>query len=200
MKKYFVSFIRYFLFYSLAFILFFAFAYLLRHVNEFLAGVFPALFKIYNPIFSHDELEHQNEIIAVTSAFLSIFVATYISVRQDNLRYEHIISKTEGLYRIREGIKIYYAKFLGADIFSAITVPIFSLGLTFITIPNDAPRALLIFKKYLEYFIAVPSAFVDKFGFVLGALLLLCASLILRFSASYLSLFRWRASWLSNTE
>ena len=200
MKKYFVSFVRYFLFYSLGFILFFAFAYLLRHANQFLAEVFPALFKIYNPILNRDGLENQNKIIALLAALLSVFVATYASQRQDNLRYEHIISKTEGLYRIREGEKIYFKEFFGADIFCALTVPLFSLGLTLISIPLDAPRALLILKKYLEYFIAVPMAFTDKFGFALGGAFLLFASFILRFLSSYISLFRWRASWLSNTE
>ena len=200
MKKYLESFFGYFFLYSLAFILFYAFSYILRHANEFLAGILPAVFKVYNPILSQDELKNQNEIIALLAAFLSVFAVTYVSQRHDNLRYEHIISKTEGLYKIREGRDVYFSEFLCADIFCSLTVPLFSLGLTFINIPKNAPKALLIFEKYLEYFVAVPSAFVDKFGFIFGAALLLCASLISRFPAAYISLFRWRAAWLSNTE
>ena len=200
MKKYLHSFVRYFLFYAIGFIIFSIFSFLVRHLNEFLAGIFPAIFKIYNPVSNREQLVLQNKNIALFSAGLSVFTLSLLAIRQDNLRYEHLISKTDGFYTIKQGANLYRREFFGADLFSAIIVPSFFLGLTLINIPNSAPKLLRIFGDYLSEFLAIPLAFTEGFGFILGALLLVLISLISRIPAIYLSLAHWRGIWLSSTE
>ena len=200
MKKYFNSFVRYFLFFIIGFILFSLFTFLAGHLNEFLAGIFPDLFKIYNPISNHEELVLQKQGIALISAIVSVFVLTFIAVRQDNLRYEHLIAKTDGFYKITQGADIYRREFLGADLFSAVLVPAFFLGLTLINIPNSAPRLLRIFGNCLAEILVIPIAFTERFGFVFGTVMLVFVSVISRIPAVYISLAHWRGIWLSSTE
>ena len=200
MKKYFYSFLRYFLLYLVGFIAFYVFNFLLSSANAFLSEAFPAIFKVYNPITSREELIRQNGNIALLSAILSVLALTVIAVRHDNLRYEFLISKTDGLYSIREGFALYASNFLRADIISAIAVPLSTLGLTLIKIPEDAPRFLKVMHSYLEIFLKIPDSFTEKGGLIIGGVLLLLISLLSRLPAVLLGLLHWRGSWLANTE
>lgn len=200
MKKFFGSFLRYFSFYALGFIAFFLFSFLVRHLNEFLAGVFPTLFRIYNPISNREELILQNQNIAFISAILSVFTLTLLAVKHDNSKYESIIAKTDGFYRIRDGARLYFSDYAYADALSAITVPLTTVFLSFIKIPNDAARFLKIVGDCLDEFLAIPLAFTERFGFTVGVILLISVSLAARIPSAYLSLSHWRGIWLSSTE
>ena len=200
MKKYLHSFLRYFLFFIIGFIIFSLFAFLTKHLNEFLAGIFPNFFKIYNPVSNHEELVLQNQNFALISAILSVLTVTFIAIRYDNLRYEHLISQTDGFYTVKRGADIYRSEFLGADLFSSILVPSLTLGLTLINIPNDAHRFLKILENFLGEILVIPLAFTERFGFIFGAALLVLISVILRIPAIYISLTHWRGIWLSSTE
>ena len=200
MKKYLHSFLRYFLFSIIGFILFFIFSFLTRHLNEFLSGIFPTLFKIYNPVSNREELVLQNQNIALISAIASVFTLTLIAIWQDNLRYEHLISKTDGFYTIKQGAEIYRREFLGADLFSSVIVPAFFLGLTLINIPNSAPRILRVLGNCLTEILVIPLAFTERLGFILGGALLIFVSVASRIPTVYLSLAHWRGIWLSSTE
>ena len=200
MKKYFYSIVRYFLIYLLGFIAFFIFDYLFTSLNEFLSGVFPEFFKIYNPITSRIDLIRQKETIALLSGISSVFVITLIAVKGDNLRYEFIISQTEGLYTIRDGFSIYRKNFLLSDIIPAVFVPLSTVGLTLISVSENDPKFLRILADYLDSILAVPYSFTDKLGFLPGVTALLLISLAARLPVAYLSLANWRGNWLSSIE
>ncbi len=200
MKKYFSSFLRYFSFYLLGFIAFFLFSFLVRHLNDFFAEIFPTVFRIYNPISNREELVLQNKNIAFFSAILSVFTLTLLAMRGDNSKYENIISKTDGFYRIRDGARLYFHEYASADAASAISVPLITFSLTFIKIPNDAAKILKIFGDYLDDFLAIPLAFTERCGLALGVALLVLVSLAARIPSAYISLAHWRGIWLSSTE
>ena len=200
MKRYFYSVLRYFLLYLLGFIAFYILNYLLGALNEFLAGVFPKLFKLYNPITSRDELVLQKARIALLSAVISVLTVTVIAVKHDNFRYEFLIAKTDGFYTLKEGFEIYKSAFLGADILSALTVPFSTVWLTLIKIPDTAPRAVKVIFDYVENLLAIPNSFIALLGFVPAIIALLTVSLLSRLPAAMIGLLYWRGSWLSNTE
>ena len=200
MKKYLGSFWRYFSFYLLGFIAFFLFSFLVRHLNEFLSGVFPDLFKIYNPISNREELILQNRNIAFISAILSVFMLTFLATRQDNSKYENIISKTDGFYRMRDGVKLYFSEFAYADAISAILVPLSTVFISLVKIPNDAAKFLKIVADCLDGFLAIPLAFTERCGFTAGVILLVLISVVARIPSTLLSLAHWRGVWLSSTE
>ena len=200
MRKYVFSFLRYFVFYFLGFVAFFLFDYLLTVLNEYFAGYLPAVFKSFNPITSREEFKHQEEVIAVLASVASIMLTNLLAVRTDNSKYEYMISKTEGFYRIKDGAKIYSEKFLRADIVSALTVPCMTYALTLIRIPNNAPKFLKILENVLDILIRIPASFEAIFSFAIGAVLITFVSLAARIPAIYLSLAYWRASWLTGAE
>ena len=200
MKKYFYSVWRYFLLYLLGFIVFDVFNFLIGELNEYLSIFFPGLFRVHNPITSHEAYVLQNARIAFLAAAISILTLSIIAVKHDNLRYEFLISRTDGFYTVKEGLSIYKSSFLAADIVTSLFVPCSTVWLTLIKIPENAPKFLKISGGYLEDFLVIPHAFIGLCGFVGGIVLLLLVSLISRLPAALLGLLYWRGSWLSNTE
>lgn len=200
MKKYLYSFLRFFLIYSVGFVAFYLFNYIFARLNEYLAVYLPRFFKVYNPIIDNAAMLRQEAVIALLAAVASVVLLTVIAVRTDNLKYEYMISRTDGFYRVREGAEIYFPEFLGADILSAVSVPLISYPLTLIDVPNSAPRALRVIENILDTVLVIPEAFEGMLGAVLGAALLVLTSLIARAYAAFRALFFWRAAWLSSAE
>ena len=200
MRKYLFSFIRYALIYFLGFIAFYLFTYLLGILNGFFSTYLPEYFKVYNPITDRAELDRQNTLIAFFASVISVFLISLITVRDDNFRYELMISKTDGFYTVGRGLSIYFRELLFVDAAVSVVIPMSTYWLTLIKIPNDAPRALLILRDVLSVFAVIHASFTAELGLITGAFAIVLVSLVSRFVSVCHALSYWRAAWLVGSE
>ncbi len=198
MKRYFYSVLRYFLIYIFGFLAFIVFDFAVSLVYGVLCEWMPSLFVRYNFVTEPELADRLAKTLKLAAGVLSVFLLTVLAVKYDNMRYEHLISRTDGFYTLREGAGIYISAFLPADILASVLVPLTTYALIFIRIGEEAPRLLRVLNDYLISFISVPLSFTERFGTVLGAAVLVLVSLASRVAAVYMGLKRWRAIWLSD--
>ncbi len=200
MKICFRATIRLFLLLLASFLLYYPVSSLLRAVYSALNSRFETVFPIYNPITDGEMyLEFEKNLAACVAAVI-FFLLSLISAVFDNERYEYMIKKTEGFYKIADGLRIYSARYAAADAVSAIIahLPLFLFSL--FKFPKTEVRFLLLLEEWVDGFLISAHAFTDRFGFTFGvaaaALILLSAKI----PASILGLRRWRGLWLSDVE
>ena len=169
-----------------------------------LHDIAPLTFPKYSPIFNREEYEAQNALFSAVGALLSVTLITYITMRNDNTRYERMISKTDGMYRLPRGAKIYFKMFLLHDILSSLIIPL--LHFLLLLIPIDKSGITLMYATaenmselvlLLTYTPRMVSAY---FGFKNGIIITLALSLISRFICLFPCLEAYRSHWLSDID
>lgn len=200
MKRYAISFIRYLVFYALGFAVFFIFSYVTRAAHALLCEWLPETFTVYNPVTDREAYDRVEGILALAAATLSLYTVTHLAVVYDNERYEYTISATDGFYTLRDGLALYFPRYILPDILAATLIPCLPLGLTFITLPEDAPRWLERILDSVLDLIIIQESFINAFGFSLGIILLLLLSIAFRAPAAYFAVKRFRGVWLSDIE
>ena len=200
MKICFRATIRLFLLLSASFLLYHPVSSLLRAVYTAMNMRFEAAFPIYNPITDGEAYIEFEKNFAVCAAAVIFFLLSLVSSVFDNERYEYMIKKTEGFYKIKDGFRIYYPRYAAADAVSAIIshIPLFIL--TLLVFPKTEIRLLLQLEEWVNGFLIAHSAFTDKFGFTLGFASAAVVLLSAKIPASILGLRRWRGLWLSDVE
>ena len=200
MKRYFISLLCYFLFYLIGIVIFFLSGYFVNALSELLCEWAPSVFTVYNPVTDRDAYLRAEMLLGLTSAIITLYTVTHLSTVYDNERYEHMISVTDGFYTVGEGLAIYFPRYIGADIISAVTVPALPSALHLIKLSEDAPKWAVRVLDLAHGLFAVNEAFTELFGLVLGTVTLVLVSLLFRLPAGYLAVRRFRAVWLSDTE
>lgn len=169
-----------------------------------LSEIFPNALPDYNPVFEKEELLALNQKLAFIAALLSAFAVGAIEVRHDNLRLEFIISRTDGFYKIVDGIGLYAGEFFLTDIIAALLTPAIFIPLTLIKLPENTEVTVQITARisdFLENFLlAMPNAVVREIGYLWSFILLFTTLFAARMLGAYLGLKRWRALWLSDVE
>ena len=156
---------------------------------DYLAMKFPGMLDKPHPFDEPEAYKAFNAAITSVGIIINIFIATNLSMRCDNKRFEYIIVKTEGLYKIPEMTKEYIETFWLTDIINAAVVPLL------LTIP-----AYLIPEEYMM----IPSfplwcgARLTPYMSVIDAsLITVGASIVMRFIQIPGILRTWRARWLT---
>ena len=161
-----------------------------------ISDVFPSVFPRYNPIFEKEEFLAQGRRLSLVSALISALAVGIIELRLDNMRFEFLISKTDGFYKIRDGVSIYTKEFLISDIISAAFAPAIFIPLTLIRLPEKAARISDILDNFI---LAMPKAIIGEIGEIGTYFILFTVLVFARIIGAYSGLYRWRALWLSDT-
>ena len=197
MKKYAHSILRYFLIYALGFVPFYIVRVLSEVIYNALSDKIPSIFPSYNALTQKAQYLSLEATLALICAIVTVFILTVLALTYDNERYEFIISRTDGLYTLKNGAKIYLDRYLYADAVCATLVPIPFFIMTKITFPEDSVKALRILGDALTTLTSPTEAFISKLGLGFGIATAILASIFSRIPAAYMGLRRWRGLWLS---
>lgn len=125
-------------------------------VYELLFEHFPEAFPLYNPVFEKAEYEAFILTVAYVSVSAMFLLTVYICQRFNNDRFEYVITKTDGLYKIPEILKTYVSKFALSDFISSVitalffTVPIYFIPRQFFTASSFAVDLLTPLRTIVE--------------------------------------------------
>ena len=184
----------------LIFIAVYLFNYLLCQCGElvfiysynYLAEVMPSVVDTVNPIHTPDEYELYLKCVATVGAFIGLFLINYVSLRLDNEKFEYIITKTDGQYRMADGIKLYFGEFFKSDLIaSTVAVGTLVAGAHFI------PEKLL--DRGLIFIFKLGSSLIEFYGPVGAVAVAVLFSFVTRMISVPLCVRTWRALWLSGS-
>ena len=184
----------------LIFLTVYLFNYLLCQCGEllfiysynYLAEVMPSVVDTVNPIHTPDEYELYLKGVATFGALVGLFLINYVSLRMDNEKFEYLITKTDGQYRLKDGLKLYFAEFFKSDaIASTIAVGVLVAGASFI------PEKLL--DRGLIFIFRLGVSLVEFYGPVGAVVVAVLFSFVTRILSVPLCVRTWRALWLSGS-
>lgn len=110
---------------------------LLSQIYGLLYKFMPDVFPLYNPVSGKEKYENFSFAMYLLSCIVSFVLTVYLSQRFNNDRFEFIITKTDGLYKIRDILKTYVCNFGLDDVISSLvngivfTVPIYFIPMQF---------------------------------------------------------------------
>ena len=158
----------------------------------YISEIIPSLVKTVNPINTPDEYEIYLKGIATAGAFVGLFIMNYVALRLDNGKFERVITKTDGQYTMRDGLKLYFDEFFISDVIaSSIIIGPFVCGAYFI------PEKLL--DKGLIFLFRIGVSLIEFYGIVGSVAIAILFSLLTRLISVCLVLRTWRALWLSGS-
>ena len=184
----------------LIFLAVYLFNYLLCQCGEllfiysysYLAEVMPSVVETVNPIHTPDEYELYLKGVATVGALIALFIMNYVSLRLDNEKFEYIITKTDGQYRLVDGVKLYFSEFFKSDaIASTVAVGVLVMGAYFI------PEKLL--DKGLLFVFKLGVSLIEFYGLVGAVVIAVLFSFVTRIISVPLCVRTWRALWLSGS-
>lgn len=157
---------------------------------------FPDVFENYSPVLEADEYAVQQAIIDILIAVLTLLIYSYVIIRYDNGRMEYMITQTEGFYKRRDGMRIYYPKYIYADLTVAIVVP-----LPFIIASAYVPEHIYDFiDPFFEYIFSFGRLFTEHLGIVGGAIVATFTVFLTRLLSGMKSIGVWQGIWLSEID
>ena len=163
-----------------------------------LAEWFPRIVPEYNFVNEREDYDRLYATMSVISALILICISSHVTMRLDNERMEYMITKTEGLYTLSEGLNIYYSKYFRADVVAACLIPL----------------PLMIFDALLPLFAFLPEgvvslmqipleptrAFTGTLGVIPAYLIMSFTFVVSRLVSGIRCIDLWRALWLSDIE
>jgi len=159
-------------------------------VYGILTANLPQLFREYNLITHPEEYKLCTAILSVLTLLISLYIAQRFYFFLDNGRFEYIITKTDGLYTMPEGLRLYYRSFLADDIITCVLTAV-ALSLPVGYIP---PRIMEMGVGLLLF----PGAIMtDAMGKTMGIVMLCTMAVATRALASLSAVKEYRANWLS---
>ena len=161
---------------------------------------FPGLIPEYNFVNEREDYDRLAATLTVISGVILIFVISHISLRLDNERMEYMISKTDGLYTLAEGARMYYSRYFYADIFASLLIPLPILLLDTLVMPHLVgflpDGAVSLISIPLE----PTRAFSYSVGTIPAYILMAVCFLVSRLASGFRCIDVWRAIWLSDIE
>ena len=162
------------------------------YAYNYLTETLPHLVKTVSPIHSPDEYELYLKASVSVAAFIGLWLINYVSLRLDNKKFEYVITKTDGQYRMTEGLSLYFREFLASDaIASTLMISAFVIPAAFI------PEKLM--DRGLVYIFKLGEMLIGYYGIVGAVIIAVIFSLATRLISVPLCLRTWRALWLSGS-
>ncbi len=164
---------------------------------EALIDWFPTVFKDYSPVLDAEKHFFAALVENMLASVLSIAVAALFVTRYDNGRDEFIIQKTEGFYRIKEVIPMYYNRYAVPDLIASLVATVFISALI---IPAQLAEFSEIsrFSNFVGWFKSFHiGIFYEKWGFAPAALFVFATSYAFKLLSGLFGLKKWRAAWLT---
>lgn len=165
---------------------------LFTYLYTYLSEVTPGIVDTVNPINTPDEYKTYVTCISLSGVIAGIWLINYLALRFDNKKFEHVISKTDGKYTMREGLRLYYSEFVISDLIaSTVVISAFVVGAYFIP------------EKWMDYgliFIFKPGMELMKYCHpILAVMLVSAVSFATRLISVPPVVRKWRALWLSGS-
>ncbi len=160
---------------------------------------FPGFLPQYNFVNERESYERFFAFLDLLSGILAIFVSSYITIRLDNERMEYMITKTQGMYTIKEGASIYFSEYVRADLAAALAIPLPLLLVDVFIFPQLAflPDGVL---SIIEMLFSPTRAFTDFLGIILSYFVMAAMMFFARCLSAYRAIDVWRVIWLSDIE
>ena len=163
----------------------------------FADGIYPALAKllpdvlpIYNAVSEKEAYHELRATLALYSGILAVFAVEYFAGAIANERFEFMIRKTDGMYLVREGARLYFPRYALPDLFATLlTVAAFHTAAFFI--PAE------IREKFLLGFFDMSAAYATRIGLIGGILLHGAAYFTATLLSGLRAIDKWRGKWLS---
>ena len=158
---------------------------------DYLCEILPSVFTSPGPTSDPEGYERMRKALSLTVLALTVLPATYLSMRLDNSRFEHVVVLSEGLYKIPEQTKKHIRSFWLSDLISAALAP------ALLTFP-----VFLIPEDYLRFFLPVFWCGARLYGFfgpVSSLAIIISMSAVARLILTPSVLRAWRASWLTGS-
>lgn len=173
------------------------FEFFMNVCYQTLAEWLPGAFPVYNYVTEHENyLKLESELLLMVST-AALAVMSYLSVRFDNERYEYMITRTDGMYTIKDGASIYYERYFKSDIVTSFIVP---LPLTIIV--YFLPLISGALPETVYEFLLVPLRptllFVNVLGDLIGYFVMVVIAAVARQASGIAAISAFRASWLSD--
>ena len=171
-----------------------AIRFLCDSVYEALHSYFGSLFPLFSPVTDKAEYAKHDFAMSIITLIFTLFLTVYFSILSDNERYERIISKTDGLYDIKDALPLYAPHFILGDIAaSLICALILSIPMPFI--PDrffgfSIMRPLLLPRTICSILPGINGA-------LFGGALIFGLMLLLHLPSLIFSLKVWRSRWLT---
>ena len=158
----------------------------------YLSETVPSIVDTVNPIHTPEKYELYLKATATVGVLIGLFLINYIALRLDNEKFEYIISKTDGQYRLKDGIKLYLIEFFVSDaIASTLTVCALTVGACFIPVAWLDKGLILVFQLCVSL--------IEFYGPVGAVLVGILSSFVTRMMAIPFCVRTWRALWLSGS-
>ena len=197
--KYVYPAVTFIIIYTFGFVIFGAGATVAEYAHAYLGYLFPSLFPTYSPITEKELYQGIVKGITTAGVFISLWIINYISMRFDNKKFEMMIKRTEGLYRIKDGLGIYLRELWWSDVISAIAVPVL-LTATAYLIPNIEMTTIPIINMFIELlyiFLWLGGTMREFYSPITAVIIVALFSAVSRILVVPGALKRWRAMWLS---
>ena len=190
-RKIFSNPVRYAIVYLFLPLVFFAASAFVNILYSALLEIAPNIIPEYNKVLEKEKYEAFLRVMNGISSLLSVFLISLITGVYDNARYEFVITKTDGLFKIPDEIAPYFKRNFPSDLI-AVTLP--GIPFVLLTLPEYS-------KKFLDYFggyLAPHFALTEVFGTVGAYFAILSVALIARIIAMPMALRRYRSLWLTS--
>ena len=189
-KIYVYAFLHKLIVFIIACLLFFVAEELCLGIYRQLSGINPSLFPVPHPITDKEAYLLLTRRLGVFAAAPAIFAVTYFSEPYANERYEYIIKKTDGMYFIRDGARLYFPRYAPADLAATLIIPsAFTALVTFGPRVKETESLLSLFKM-------CESATLEL-GAALAGLLLFALFFFSSLAGGFRALKVFRGRWLS---
>jgi hypothetical protein len=190
-RKYFRNATRYFLVYLFLPLFFFLATALLDIVYSALLEIMPKLVPSYDRVLEKEEYQAFARTMSAIAALLAAFFASFFTGIYDNARYEDVITKTDGLYKVKDELPSYFRRTLPSDLIAVSIAPSVFVPLT---VPVYSKTALEYFGPLIAPHLSLAAVFSP-----LGTyFMIFSVTLAARLLAMPKALDRYRSLWLTS--
>ncbi len=182
---------------------FFGFFFISFSVNSLIYPAFlewfPNIVPEYNFVTEREEYLALYITLILISGIVTVICAGYISVRFDNERMEHMITKTEGMYTLSEGAAIYYPRYFKDDVIISLILPLPLLLADLFLMPmlSFLPDGVI---SLLGNLFLPTRAFTDAMPAILAYTVMAVAFLLSRVLSGLRAIDAFRGIWLSDID
>ena len=164
----------------------------LGEIYSLLKENLPTLFPTYNIVTERVLYDRAEKTVIIFSLIINLLLVVNISSKYDNGKFEYIVTKTDGIYKIPDILKTFVCKFALPDIIASIIVSaVYFIPISFI------PSQFVNGGSFIASLVLPYHTVFTTFGIVGGTVFVAVFMLISHAIALYPSLRYYRAKWLS---
>ncbi len=190
-KKFLTPLFKYFIIYLFLPLIYAVLFSMIRSGYNTLSQKFPEIFTRYSQVLDIEEYLMHISRCKIFAVLISVFLTSFIAAIFENTRYEMIISKTDGFFKIPQELPSYLKETSMPDALAAICPPALFVFLSSVNYPEKIEKFV---SRYLEMHLILLDA-----GNVATAFIIIAATAFAaRIVSAPFALRRYRALWLTS--